>query len=110
MHDTGQPMFPAVAVVEKDSGDHPGGRGHIRVTTYRLQSKTVLHNGLPFRPVWPWAMALFAGFPVDHQMGDFVGEGVFQKVFKVLRQQLLVNAQAGVAVAINSGLTGTTAA
>jgi hypothetical protein len=60
--------------------------------------------------VWPQATAPFVGFPVDHQMSDFVGDGIFQEIIEIFRQQLLVNAQTGVTVAINSGLTGTTAA
>ena len=110
VHDAGQLVLTTGAGILVVSRHHPGRRGHISVATDRLQSETVLHNGLPFRPMWPWALALFAGFPVDHQVSDFVGDGVFQEIGEILRQQLLVNAQTGVTVAINSGLTGTTAA
>ena len=110
MHDAGQLVLTTGAGIPVVSWYHPGRSGHISVTTDRLQPETVLHNGLPFRPVWPRASALFAGFPVDHQMGYFVRDGIFQEIVEILRQQLLVNAQAGVTVALNSGLSGTTAA
>ena len=37
-------------------------------------------------------------------MGDFVRDRIAQEVIEIFREQLLVDAQAGLAVAVNSGL------
>jgi hypothetical protein len=70
---------------------------------------TALHDRLPFRTVWPRALALVAGLPVNDQVCDFVRDGLNQEIFEILCQQLLVDAQAGFAVAVNPGLTSASA-
>lgn len=109
MHDAGQPMFTAFAGVEKGSWHDAGRCGPEAVATLRQKIVTVLHDCLPFRPVWPRALALAAGLPVNDQVGHFVRDGVAQKVIEVLCQQLLVDAQAGFATVIDHGLPSASA-
>jgi hypothetical protein len=80
------------------------------MTTLWLKIETVLHDGLPFRPVRPGALALFAGLPVYDEVGDLVGDGVAQEIVTVLHQELPIDAQAGCAIAIDSGLGSASAA
>lgn len=80
------------------------------MTALRFKVETVLHDGLPFRSVWSWSLPPFAGLPVNDQVSYFVGDGVNQEIGEILGQQLLVDAQAGLAVASNSGLAGASAA
>ena len=80
------------------------------MATLWLKVETVLHYGLPFRPVWPWSLAFCADLPVDDQMRDFVRDGLFQEIIEIFRKELLVDTQAGLTVALNSGLAGTATA
>ena len=110
MHDAGQVVLSAGAGIQVVPRYHPGRCGHISMTAHRLQSETVLHDGMPFQSMWPWPPAFFVGFPVDYQMSDFVGDGIAQEIGEILRQKLLVNTQTGLAIASHYGLTCTTAA
>lgn len=92
MHDAGQEVLPAVTAVEKGSRYDTGWSRLVAVTTLWLKVETVLHYGLPFRSMWPWPLAFFTSLPVDDQVGDFMRDGIAQKIVKIFRKQLLVDA------------------
>ena len=86
VRNAGQEMLPAVAAVKKGSWDNPGRSGLIAMATLRLKAETVLHDGLPFRPVWPWSLAFCADLPVNNQMRDFVRDGLLQEIIEIFRK------------------------
>lgn len=105
MHDAGQAMFTAVAAVEEGPWHDSGQSSLVTMATLWREIVAALHDRLPFGTVRPRASALVAGLPVNDQVSYFVRDGRTQEIFEILRQQLLVDAQAGCAVAINPGLT-----
>jgi hypothetical protein len=110
VHDAGQAVLTAVAVVEEGPWHDSGKSGLVTMATLWWEIVTALHDRLPFRAMWPRALAFVAGLPVNDQVSDFVRDGFAQEILEILRQQFLVDAQTGFAVAVNPGLTSAPAA
>ena len=108
VHNAGQVVLPATAGIKKGPWHDTGGCGLIVVTTLCCEMETVLQDGLPLRAVRSRTLPLLAGLPVHNQVGDFMRDGRVQKVFKVLDQQLKVDAQVRAAILADPGLAGTT--
>jgi hypothetical protein len=107
---SGQVMFPTAAAVQKRFW-YDAGRGcPVTVTAAGFEPETVVHDRLPLRTMRARPSPFVASLPVDHQVGDFVRNGIFQKIWEVLCQKLAIEAKTRCAIAINPCLTGAAAA